>query len=60
MYIEIAAKDVAEAFLPRPRQGVVDAPYQERQRLAEMAENDLQARMGRGIDRLESNTKCND
>jgi hypothetical protein len=46
MYIEIAAKDVAEAFLPRPRQGVVDAPYQERQRLAEMA--DLQARMGRG------------
>jgi hypothetical protein len=46
--VEIAAEHVAEAecLLSRPRQGMVDAPHQERQGFAEVAEDNLQARMG--------------
>src|SRR5438105_2658519 len=46
--VEMVAERIAKAhrLLPRPRQGAVDAPNEERERLAEMAENDLQTRMG--------------
>ena len=45
---EVVAEHVAEADrlrCARPRDGVIDAPHQERQRLAEMAEDDLELRM---------------
>ncbi len=47
--VEVAAEGVAEAHGARgagTRERLVDAPDQERQRFAEMAEHDLQARIG--------------
>src|SRR5262245_50086988 len=46
--VEVAAEGLAEAYRRRARAGerVIDAPHQERQRLPEMAEDDLEPGIG--------------